>query len=171
MSRWRRAAVGLLVVVALLSSCGGPDPRATAALPAVTLPAFDAGPPLKLGELRGPAILNLWSSTCGPCRREMPLYQQFSERYGARVPVIGIDFEDHQPGDAAQLVRRTGVTYDLYTDVRGDLAGRAGMPVPRALPTLVLVDASGDIAHLEYVEITSVDQLADLVSEHLGVTL
>jgi hypothetical protein len=39
------------------------------------------------------------------------------------------------------------------------------------LPKLILVDENGVIAHEEYVEITSLEQLVQLVEEHLGVVL
>jgi hypothetical protein len=41
----------------------------------------------------------------------------------------------------------------------------------RALPSLILVDSQGRIAFQEYVEITSLGQLEQLVQKHLGVTL
>jgi hypothetical protein len=38
------------------------------------------------------------------------------------------------------------------------------------LPVLLLVDGGGKVAHVELGQITSYDELADLVEEHLGVT-
>ncbi len=140
-------------------------------LPAVTLPCFGGGPDVDLSRLRGPLVVNLWASTCGPCRQEMPVLQSFHEEYGDRVGVLGIDYQDVQTGAAMDLVRQTGVTYPLLADPQADLSGADPFPVLQGLPFLALVDEQGRVAHREYTILDSEQQLADLVDHHLGVAL
>ncbi|MGH3335229.1 MAG: TlpA family protein disulfide reductase [Nocardioides sp.] len=140
-------------------------------LPPVTLPCFGGGPDVDLGALRGPMVVNLWASTCGPCRREMPILQDFHEEYGDRVQVIGIDYQDVQTEAAMDLVRQTGATYPLLADPQSDLSGAAPFPVLRGLPFLALVDAEGRVAHQEFTIIDSRQQLVGLVNRHLGTGL
>jgi len=140
-------------------------------LPPVTLPCFGGGPGVDLGALRGPMVVNLWASTCGPCRREMPILQDFHEEYGDRVRVIGIDYQDVQTEAAMDLVRQTGATYPLLADPQSDLSGAAPFPVLRGLPFLALVDAEGRVAHQEFTIIESRQQLVGLVNRHLGTSL
>jgi thiol-disulfide isomerase/thioredoxin len=140
-------------------------------LPPVTLPCFGGGPDVHLGALRGPMVVNLWASTCGPCRREMPILQDFHEEYGDRVRVIGIDYQDVQTEAAMDLVRQTGATYPLLADPQSDLSGAAPFPVLRGLPFLALVDAEGRVAHQEFTIIESRQQLVGLVNRHLGTSL
>ena len=66
-------------------------------------PPSAAGPSVDLSTLRGPMVINTWSSNCGPCRTEMPALQEFYAEYGEQVAVLGIDFLDVQP-DAALAV-------------------------------------------------------------------
>jgi thiol-disulfide isomerase/thioredoxin len=139
-------------------------------LPKVTLPCFGGGPEVDLGALRGPTVVNLWASWCGPCRREMPLLQQFNAEYGDRVEVLGIDWQDPQVEPAMELVVDSGVTYPLLADPDSELATVDGMPV-RGLPGLVLLDEEGRVAYRNLMEIESVDQLVDLVNRHLGTRL
>jgi thiol-disulfide isomerase/thioredoxin len=139
-------------------------------LPDVTLPCLGGGPDVALGALRGPMVVNLWASWCGPCRQEMPVLQAFHEQHGAQVPVLGIDWQDPQVTGALQLVVDTGVTYPLVADVAGDLGAIDGMPV-RGLPGIVLLDAEGEVVFRELQEIESQEELEDLVAEHLGVEL
>ncbi len=140
-------------------------------LPPVTLPCFGGGPDVDLGALRGPLVVNLWASTCGPCRREMPVLQDFHEAYGDRVRVIGIDYQDVQTEAAMDLVQRTGATYPLLADPQSELSGAAPFPVLRGLPFLALVDAEGRVAHQEFTIVESRRQLVGLVNRHLGTSL
>lgn len=159
-------AVGLLVaLVIVLSGCSakGVEKEPPRSLPDLTLKAFDTGPSLDLSEVRGPTVINLWASWCGPCRRELPIYEAFAKKYDGRVKVIGIDFQDTQEGRARDLIRETGVTFPLYRDPDGALRARG-------LPQVILIDKDGRRAYENYVEITSVAQLEKLVQKHLGVS-
>jgi thiol-disulfide isomerase/thioredoxin len=161
-----RTAVALALGLLLLCGCSSsPTTRpTTAGLPQVSLAAFGGGRPLDLRTFKGPAVLNVWASWCGPCRRELPHYQSFSEKYAGKVRVVGIDFEDPSTTRARALVRSTGVGYPLYADPDGRVGARV-------LPELILVDAHGRVAFRKYVQISSVAQLARLVEDHLGVRL
>ncbi len=166
----RGAVLGLAAGVLMLTGCsavsGDEQP-----LPDVTVRQFDDEQPVDLASLRGPMVVNLWASYCGPCRKEMPILQDFHERYGDQVEVVGIDYLDPQVGEARELADETGVTYRLLADPGGDLNSADPLPNIMGLPFLMLVDDDGDIAYMEYGEVTSLGQLEDLVSEHLGVDL
>lgn len=140
-------------------------------LPQLTLPCFGGGPDVELSALRGPLVVNLWAVWCAPCRREMPVLQEFYDQYGEQVGVLGIDYEDVQTRAAMELVVETGVTYPLLADPQSSLSGADPLPLLRGLPFLLLVDADGRVVHQEFVEIGSVDQLVGLVEQHLEVAL
>jgi thiol-disulfide isomerase/thioredoxin len=140
-------------------------------LPAVTLPCLGGGPDVDLGSLKGPMVVNLWASTCGPCRHEMPILQQFHEQYGDRGEVLGIDYQDVQTEAAMELVRQTGATYPLLADPQSELSGAAPFPVLRGLPFLALVDAQGRVVHQEFTVVESRQQLVGLVNRYLGTDL
>lgn len=139
-------------------------------MPDVTLSCFGGGPDVTLSSLRGPMVVNLWASWCGPCREEMPLLQSFHEQYGDRVPLLGINWQDVQATAAMELVVETGVTYPLLADPDALLGTVDGMPV-RGLPGIVLLDGDGRVAYRNLQEIRTEQELVDLVEEHLGVTL
>jgi thiol-disulfide isomerase/thioredoxin len=141
------------------------------ALPGVFLPCLGGGHGVELSSLRGPMVINLWASWCAPCRRELPVLEDFHERYGDRVALAGVDWNDPHPAAALQLAADSGVTYPLLADPQDDLSGAGAFPIIRGLPQSVLVDADGSIAYVAVTEIKSVSQLVDLVEKHLGVTL
>jgi thiol-disulfide isomerase/thioredoxin len=139
-------------------------------LPQVTLACFGGGPDVDVSTLRGPLVVNFWQGACVPCRKEMPALEEFHQRYGDEVPVLGIDYLDAQPGYAMDLVESTGVTYPLLADPDPQLGVEGEVRVV-GLPHFVLLDADGRIAYQAPGGIESVDELVDMVEEHLGVAL
>lgn len=133
-------------------------------LPEIALPCLGGGEDVTLSALRGPLVVNLWASWCGPCREELPYYQQLHAQ-GA-VDVLGVDYQDVLPGKALELAQETGVTYPSLADPGGEL--RAPLRVV-GLPRLLMVDEKGKVVYDDAVAIESYAQLADLVEEHLGV--
>ena len=139
-------------------------------LPALTLPCLGGGPGVDLSSLRGPMVVNLWGSWCGPCRKEMPALARFYDTYGDRVPLVGVDYGDPQTEAAMALVKKSGVHYPLVADPGGDLAEHAPFSPRMALPINVFVAADGTTMVVPGA-VDSEQELVDLVREHLGIRL
>lgn len=167
----RVVAVALCALLLLSGCTASPDEALDDRLPDVTLAGFDGGDDVDLGDFTGPAVISVWASWCGPCRREMPILEEFHAAYGDRVAMLGIDFQDAQTDKARALVEQSGVTYPLVRDEAGTINGAGAFPLLRGLPFLAFVDADGTVTHVEAVVIDSTDQLVAMVDEHLGVTL
>lgn len=140
-------------------------------LPDLTLPCFGGGPDVDLTTLRGPMVINLWQAFCQPCRKEMPALEGFTQEHGAKVAVLGIDYNDVHPEAAMKLAEDTGATYPSVADPGGDFRGIEGFGVVRGLPTWIFLDADGKVTHVEATSVDSVAEIEDLVAEHLGVRL
>lgn len=154
-----------------IETCPGVTSSTTArarSLPDITLPCLGGGPDVTLSNLRGPMVVNLWAQWCGPCRQELPYYEELHKRAGDRVKILGIDYQDTRPDWAIELMRQTGVTYPSLADPAGDL--RVPLRV-RGLPGIVFLDKEGRVVHQEFAVIESYRQLADLVRQHLGVAV
>ena len=147
-----------------VEQCRAGDARSD--LPPVTLSCLGGGPDVRLSRLRGPIVINLFAQWCGPCRSEMPYYQELHRKAGGKVRVLGIDYLDTQPALALDLVRRTGVTYPLLADPSGVL--RPDFKI-RGLPGVVLVDAAGKVADVEFRVVRSYAELRNLVQRELQV--
>lgn len=136
-------------------------------LPDVTLPCLGGGRAVHLAGLRGePMVLNLWASWCTPCRDELPVLQEFYERADGKVAMLGVDFEDTRPAAALALLRSSGVTYPQVADFDKSIDQALG---PHPVPMTVLVSPEGEVVAKLPLEITSAEQLADMVEQSLGV--
>lgn len=134
-------------------------------LPDVTLPCLGGAGAVDLASLEGPAVLNVWAQWCGPCRREMPVFQQLHERVDG-LTVLGVDFRDLQPEDAIAFAGEVGATYPSVADVDEVLRGPLRLV---NLPTTLFVDADGRLVATEVREYPSYAELTAAVEEHLGV--
>lgn len=155
-----------------IEPCRAPAPAAAVegGLPELELGCLGGGEAVELSALRGPAVVQLWASWCGPCRRELPLFQAFHERHGDRVQVLGVNTQDQMLSLALELLDETGATFPHVADPGADLTEVAGLPV-RGLPGIALVDADGRVAYRELREVASVAELEQLVTAELGVRL
>lgn len=183
-----RACAGLAatVLVAVLAGCGsdapsgggtagtclGPAtspvaPAPAGTVPDLTLPCFDGSGTVHIRQLAGPAVVNLWASWCQPCLTELPAFQRFAARAGARVPVVGVNTSDDR-GRAQSVIDDLKLTFPmLYDDRRQLLTG-----VDRtALPATLFIADDGRIAYLHNAEALDDAKLARLVREHLGVAV
>jgi thiol-disulfide isomerase/thioredoxin len=140
-------------------------------LPDLTLPCLGGGQSVDLSTLQGPLVINTWASNCTPCKTEMPALQQFFEEYGDRVGVLGIDFLDTQPGAALSLAQELGATYPSLADPDGDLLEQDDLKIINGNPQFLLLDAEGRLVHQQAGGLDSVDEVVDMVNEHLGVDL
>jgi thiol-disulfide isomerase/thioredoxin len=142
------------------------------ALPEVTLRCLGGGTSVDLASLRGPMVLSFWFAGCAPCKEEMPALQAFHEHHSARVPVLGVDFQDQYPGSALETLQERGVTYPSVADPGGDLLDTDEFArVRTGLPAMYFLDAKGAISYVEFGGLDSEEQIVDLVREHLGVKL
>lgn len=124
---------------ALLVSCGG-DGGANS-LPAVAIEPLAGGDTELLSDVEGPAVINLWATTCPPCVREIPEFEAV-HRERADVAFVGINIgEDAER--AAAFLADLDVTYDQYLDPQGYVV--TGLETT-AMPVTIVIDAAGEIS-------------------------
>jgi cytochrome c biogenesis protein CcmG/thiol:disulfide interchange protein DsbE len=151
-----------------LPPCPGSDaPAVGGGLPDLELDCLGEGEPMRLGAVRGPAVVNLWGSWCGPCREEVPVLEAVRQRAGERLAFLGVDVSDERV-PALQAAAAWGMGWASVQDPDGDVKAALGV---QGLPVTVFIDADGREAGRWIGEITSDEQLGELVSKHLGVTL
>jgi cytochrome c biogenesis protein CcmG, thiol:disulfide interchange protein DsbE len=104
-----------------------------------TLPVLSGGS-LNLSTLKGkPVIINFWATWCGPCKLEMPLLQQYAQKYSDRFALFGVDFQE-EPDVVQAFVNSLGLTFPILLDKTGIAAD---LYFVRNFPTTFFVDSDG----------------------------
>ena len=131
------------------------------------LDCLDGSAGIVLEALRGPAIVNVWGSWCGPCQDEIPLFVDFYSRANDKVTLLGIDVEEAQVSDGRHFVETRGITWpNLY-----DKDGRTASIIGPGVPVTYFVDTKGATVYTKIGVITSVKELEELTRKYLGISI
>ena len=110
-------------------------------LPDVTVQTLDGTDVPLLSLVGQPMVINVWGSTCGPCKQELPDFAAAHLTFGDRVRFIGIDYL--APSDREEaFARDKGVQYELFYDTDGAFTNDVGIA---AFPVTLFVNSDGII--------------------------
>jgi thiol-disulfide isomerase/thioredoxin len=91
-----------------------------AALHGKPAPAFSlvdlSGKKVTLAQFKGhPVVVNFWATWCGPCKLEMPWFEELNQKYkGQGLVILGLSQDEGTPvEDISKAVKRIGVTYTI----------------------------------------------------------
>ena len=106
----------------------------------------DAGNPVSLKDMRGkPVIVNFFASWCGPCKMEMPYFDEFYHQYGDQVTFMMVNlcaFGNDTKENGKKMVEAGGWTFPVYFDSDGDAALKYAI---RSMPTTIFVSPDGEL--------------------------
>ena len=131
------------------------------------LDCLDGSTGIVIEALRGPAIVNVWGSWCGPCQDEIPLFVDFYRKAKDKLVLLGVDVEEAQISDGRHFVETRGITWPNLYDPDGRTASSLGMGVP----ITYFVDAKGMTVYKKIGVITSVKELEELTQIDLGISI
>ena len=134
---------------------------------ATLLKCLDGKSTIDIGQIKGPALVNVWGSWCGPCKDEMPIFVDFYSNYKEKVSLIGISVEEADLQDARDFVELYGMSWPNLNDPDGSTRGTLGMGVPITL----FIDAQGAVVYRKIGVVTTIEELERDTQKHLGVQL
>jgi thiol-disulfide isomerase/thioredoxin len=174
--------LALVAALFLLAGCG----QETSALPgngvvvdcasiatvttkndAALLKCLDGNSTVDIGQIKGPVLVNVWGSWCGPCKEEMPIFVDFYSKYKEKVALIGISVEEADVQNARDFVELYGMSWPNLNDPDGSTRGTLGMGVPITL----FIDAQGKVAFRKIGVVTTIEELERDTQKYLGVQL
>ena len=84
------------------------------------------GNTVRLSDFRGkPVVLNFWASWCGPCKKEMPDFEEIYKEYGEDIHFVMVNLTDgaqETMKTATTFLDGSGYTFPVYYDKDTDAA-------------------------------------------------
>jgi thiol-disulfide isomerase/thioredoxin len=171
--------LAMAVAVLLLAGCSSPSEKiagevvscesilSSATENSIMLDCLDGTDGASINGIKGPAIINVWGSWCGPCKEEMPLLRSFYEKAQGKLALIGVDVEEASIEDGREFVENYGITWPNLYDADGKSRAYFGMGVP----VTWFIAADGSVAYKHIGVIKSEKELISMTSKYLGVKL
>ena len=105
-----------------------------------------AGEEVALFDFLGkPIVLNFWASWCGPCKAEIPDFQEAYEKYEGEIEFLMVNMTDgaqETKESAMKFIEEQGYTLPFYFDTQLQGAYTYGV---YSLPTTFFINAEGEM--------------------------
>lgn len=112
--------------------------------PNFTVETFE-GEEVSLHDFFGkPIVLNFWASWCGPCKMELPDFQEAYEKYDGEIVFLMVNMTDgaqETKKSASGYMTEAGYTLPVYYDTKQDAAYTYGV---YSLPTTFFINEKGE---------------------------
>lgn len=106
------------------------------------------GKEVSLSQFIGkPIVINFWASWCGPCKQEMPHFDEMYQKYSDEVEFIMVNMTgggNDTKENADKFIQDGGYTFPVYYD--NDLDGAIQYGVS-AMPTTYFIDENGNVVN------------------------
>jgi len=181
------AAVASVAIGWVIARSGGSDGTTTAPEAVITGPSGTFEPPsiatnakvegtplpeanvrtlnndaFAVADLLGqPLVINIWGSTCGPCKKELPDFAEAHAEYGDRVRFVGVSYLAASEREE-DFARGYGIQYELFYDADGEFISAVGVA---AFPVTLFVTADGTI--VQQTGQIDATRIADIIEEEL----
>jgi cytochrome c biogenesis protein CcmG, thiol:disulfide interchange protein DsbE len=153
------AATGKVVACSGIST----GPTNTGGKKTTSLQCLDGRSSVVLETIKGPAIINVWGSWCGPCRQELPHFRALAAT--GKVKIIGIDVEEKNMAAGRKFVIAQGITWPNIFDKDGRTKSAFGMGVP----VTWFLNSKSVVVYRQIGIINTDKLLFDEVNKYLGI--
>jgi peroxiredoxin len=125
------------------------------------------GKVVHLSDYHGKVVLlDFWATWCGPCKIEIPWFEEFERKYKDRgLAVVGVAEDDEGWPVVMPFLKDHSVNYRVIRDDDGKTADRFSV---EAFPTTLLIDRNGQIT-ATHVGLTSRKEFEDAIEQLLQV--
>lgn len=107
----------------------------------------DDGEEVRLSDFAGkPVVINIWATWCGPCRSELPAFEQMYEVYGEDIEFLMVNATDgaqETVEGVKAFIEENGYDFPVYYDTEFSASMAYGAS---SIPLTVFVLADGTLA-------------------------
>ena len=176
----------LIVTTLLLSSCSTGEQMPTASLGSIPscdqidtskvtekslqMPCLDGSSIINFHSIKGPIIINVWGSWCGPCREEMPYFIDLYKNpifTKGEVKLLGVDVKESSLDAGPNFIKSFGMSWPHLIDIDDKSKFIFGMGVP----VTWFLDQNGDVIYKHIGVYRSKQELFDHVERYFKVKL
>ncbi|WP_445487178.1 peroxiredoxin family protein [Niallia sp. 03133] len=105
-----------------------------------------AGKTIRLSDFQGKIVmLNFWATWCPPCKKEMPIIQQFNKEKHEDVVILAVNIDGKE--DVFDFVQNMQLTFPILLDDK-DKVNELYKII--TIPTTFFIDEKGIIQHKFY---------------------
>ena len=116
---------------------------------------------VRLEDFRGRVVLlNFWAPWCGPCRLEMPAFEERFKEFAGDLQVVAVNFDEPQH-QVQNFVDELGLSFEILLDPGADIQRLYQV---RGYPTSYFVDAEG-VVRVIHIGLMTEGQLDDYLVE------
>ncbi len=98
-----------------------------------------------------PLVINVWSTTCAACKRELPVFAELHQEFGDTIRFIGVN-QFANDDIALEFAHSRGVAYELLADLNGEFVTALGIT---GLPYTIFVASDGTIVAQKGIELSA----------------
>lgn len=132
--------------------------------PDVAMTGLD-GAPVHVADFKGKiVVMNFWATWCGPCVREMPMFQEYQDRY-PNIVLLGVD-QAESADKVKEFLNQLSLTYKIVLDEKSNMGNALRVEF---LPTTMFINEKGEIRFRHYGILN--EQQMDYYLGTLGVTI
>ncbi|WP_169338748.1 redoxin domain-containing protein [Heyndrickxia acidiproducens] len=105
---------------------------------------------IRLSDFKGKKVLlNFWATWCPPCKKEMPMLEQFYKKHQSEFTVIAVNLDTG--ADVKRFAKNYGLTFPVLLDKNQETSHAYNV---MALPTTYLLDENGKILDIQIGQLT-----------------
>lgn len=105
-----------------------------------------SGQAVRLSQLKGKVVfLNVWTTWCPPCRKEMPTMQAlYRQLHSEDFVMLAVSQDVDGQNTVASYLKEGGYTFPVLIDVRGEVGKKYGVT---GYPETFLINRQGMVVH------------------------